>query len=295
MTLVIDGHNLIGVLPGIELGEPEDELLLLDRLRSYRLRTDSSPMIVFFDSGDLPAAAPDPSTPGMQVRFSAPGEKADDAIINFLKSRAQPGQYAVVTNDRGLQYRVRAAGASVIPAGVFAGKLAPPRRRAAPPILQGPDPHDPAFADIYAGFVEADRNRERFGTVESQDVAAWAEQLYGDDLELAQRAARWLGQFAGEQALEPLRDALTHSDARVRAAALLALADMGTPAAVPDLCRHLLEDAAALARTAAAEGLARIGDRSAESSLETAGRSDAKSKVRRAAQKALLQIRARRP
>ena len=37
-------------------------------------------------------------------------------------------------------------------------------------------------------------------------------------------------------ALEPLHDALTHDDAGVRAAALLALGDLSDPAAVPDLC-----------------------------------------------------------
>ncbi len=297
MSIIIDGHNLIGVLPDIELGEPGDELRLLERLRGYRLRNASSPLIVFFDSGDLPVAGQDPSTPGLQVRFSDRGASADDAIIAFLQSRAQPGQYAVVTNDRDLQYRARAAGASVIPAAVFAARLALPRHRTPPPVAQGPDPHDPAFADIYTGFVEAERNAARFGTVEgvdAADIAAWTEQLYGEDSDTAQRAARWLGQFGGEQSLAPLRDALTHSDARIRAAALLALADLGMTAAVPDLCRHLAGDAASMAREAAAQGLARIGDRSAEDSLERAVKSDPKGKVRRAAAEALRQIRARR-
>jgi HEAT repeat protein len=186
------------------------------------------------------------------------------------------------------------AGASVIPASVFASRLAPPRSPAPPAIPQGPDPHDPAFADIYAGFVEADRNAARFGSAAPEDVTFWTEQLYGEDLEAAENAARWLGQFGGSQALGPLRDALTHNDSRVRAATLLALGDLGDPAALPDLQHHLLHDAASMAREAAAQSLGRIGDRSSEQDLERAAAEDGKSKVRKAARTALAQVRARR-
>ncbi len=113
-------------------------------------------------------------------------------------------------------------------------------------------------------------------------------------MEEAQRAAAWLGQRGGAQALASLRDALTHHDVRVRAAALLALGALGNRAALPDLCDRLAHDAGSMAREAAAQSLGRIGDRSVESALELAVRSDGKSKVRKAAQAALLQIRARR-
>src|SRR5512139_270369 len=102
MAFVIDGHNLIGALPDIQLGDPEDELSLLGRLKAYRARTGGDTLIVFFDSGDVPGAFPDLSTPGVQVRFARPGQSADDAIVEFLQTRAQPGQYALVTNDHEL-------------------------------------------------------------------------------------------------------------------------------------------------------------------------------------------------
>ena len=52
MPHIIDGHNLIGagLLPGIRLGDPDDELQLLEQLRAYRARGGPE-MIVFFDSG----------------------------------------------------------------------------------------------------------------------------------------------------------------------------------------------------------------------------------------------------
>jgi HEAT repeat protein len=49
-----------------------------------------------------------------------------------------------------------------------------------------------------------------------------------------------------------------------------------------------------MAREAAAQSLGRIGDRRAQSALETAAQSDAKSKVRKAALAALAQIKARK-
>jgi uncharacterized protein len=297
MALVIDGHNLIGILPDIRLGEPGDELRLLERLRLYRARAGAPALIVFFDSGDLPAPAhnsPDLSSPGLQVRFSSPGQSADDAILRFLEGRAQPGQYAVVTNDHGLAQRARLAGASTLPASTFAARLARPQRRPPQPP-PGPNPHDPEYADIYDAFVQAEKRQGKRAGAGAEDPGPWVEKLYGDDVEAAQRAATWLGLHGGPQALGALRDALTHSDVRVRAAAVLALGDLGDRAAVPDLVERLRHDRASMAREAAAESLGRIGDRSVEGALQQAMGSDAKRKVRKAAEEALIRVRARHP
>ncbi len=294
MALVIDGHNLIGAMPDIQLNEPDDEARLLARLRSYRAHNGQS-LIVFFDSGDLPASTPSMSSPGVMVRYSAPGQTADDAIVDFLRTRGQPGQYAVVTNDVDLTWRVRSAGASVMRASDFIAKLIrPPARPRNEPAERAPDPRDPAFADIYAGFIAAERSRSSPGKATLVSRQTWIERLYGDDIDAAQKAARWLGLNGGKEALTPLRDALTHSDVRVRAAALLAFGDAGDPAVLPDLCDRLAHDQGSMAREAAAQSLGRIGDRRAESALETAARSDSKNKVRKAALAALGQIKARR-
>jgi HEAT repeat protein len=141
--------------------------------------------------------------------------------------------------------------------------------------------------------MSADKSRARFTEGIATNAGAWVEKLYTGDAGEAQLAARWLGQHGGEEALEPLKDALTHSDARVRAAALLALADLGDSRALPALCDRLANDGASMARQAAAQSLGRIGNRSVETALETAARADAKNKVRKAARDALAQIRAR--
>jgi uncharacterized protein len=305
MTYIIDGHNLIGVLPDIHLADPGDEARLLRRLRAHRTRHSSGPMIVFFDAGSSGGGSrprrPSAGT-AIEARFANPGQTADDAIVAFLRGVAQPGQYAVVTDDQELTWRVRALGASTIRASEFAVRLAPQAfaERASPkaghtgPVEEpAPDPHAPAFADLYAGFMSADKNRTHFPEKMAADVSAWTEKLYSEDPGEAQRAARWLGQYGGKEALEPLKDALTHSDARVRAAALLAMADLGDQRALPAMCERLANDGASMARQAAAQSLGRIGDRSVETALETAAGADTKNKVRKAARDALVQVRAR--
>ncbi len=283
-------------MPDIHLNEPEDEARLLARLRAYRSFSGQD-LVVFFDSGDLPAPmgqASNRSSPGVSVRFSRPGQTADDAIVAFLQGRPQPGQYAVVTNDVELIWRVQSAGASAVRASDFVTKLARPaaynRRPAEEPA---PDPRDPAFADIYVGFLAAERARSQTRQTETLPFQTHVERLYGDDVEAAQRAAHWLGRSRQSAALTPLRDALTHNDVRVRAAALLALGDLGDPAAMPDLCDRLAHDPGSMAREAAAQSLGRIGDRSAEAALASVSKTDAKSKVRKAALAALAQIKAK--
>lgn len=296
MSYIIDGHNLIGALPGIDLGQPDDEAQLLARLRGYRVHTGGRSMIVFFDSGDLPAQGPDPSSPGVQVRFAVPGQTADDAIVAYLQSRAQPGQYAVVTNDTELAWRVRSVGASVLRASDFAAKLIQTRqpRRRVTAEDPAPNPRAPAFADLYADFLAAEKRTAGFQAGAQADLAEWIERLYAGDPQLAERAAQWLGQFGGAAALDPLCDALTHEEAGVRAAALLALGDLGNAAALPRMVERLVQDGNSMVREAAAQSLGRIGDRTVEAALDAAAHKDVKGKVRKAAQNALAQIRARR-
>ncbi len=304
MSYIIDGHNLIGILPDIHLNQPDDEQRLLVRLRNHRARLGGRAMVVFFDTGPLaPApptapAGPTADSPGVEVRFARPGQTADDAIIAYLTASRQPGQYAVVTNDQGLAGRARAAGASVLSATEFAAHMSRSmaRRRAQTAVETAPmlDPHDPAFADIYSDFLAAEKAGGRFQGKRQADAATWIERLYTADPQLAEQAAAWLGRFGGAAALEPLRDAVTHADAGVRAAALLALGDLGDPAALPVLRDRLTHDGNSMVREAAAQSLGRIGDRGVLAVLAEAAAHDAKRKVRKAAAAAHAQISARR-
>ena len=300
MTLLIDGHNLIGALPDLHLSDPDDEWQLVQRLRTYaaakRLR-----LTVVFDSGQA-AAAPAPGTgwdlssERVAVRFAPAGVEADALIVNMVRGSAHPGQVTVVTGDQGLAARVRSSGGQVRSAAQFAAALGRQPAAAAAALSAdkpAPSPHDPGFADLYRGFVQGEKNEKRAGAAGDLEPAPWIERLYGQDVAEAGRAAHWLGRYGGEAALAPLLDALSARAGQVRAAALLALADLGAAAAAPAVIERLRADESSMVREAAAQALGVLGGPQAEQALQAALQ-DAKTKVRKSAQASLTQVRARR-
>lgn len=304
MAYIIDGHNLIGILPDISLAQPDDEARLMARLLSYRAQ-GAGDMIVFFDGNPLSTAAESgrrpasiPSWPGMVVHYAPAGKSADDAIVDFLRAARQPGQYAVVTNDQGLIARVRSLGASVLPASEFSRRMVhrKPKRRAPESLATAPapDPRDPAFADLYDEFLAAEKAREQVPHNALSDIAAWIERLYSGDLQLQQVAVRVLGQSRAPEVVPPLCDALTHADAAIRAEAALALGRVRDEAAAPNLADRLSNDNNGMVREAAAQALGIIGRTKSIPVLEIAASSDKKAKVRKAARAAINAIRARR-
>jgi predicted RNA-binding protein with PIN domain len=292
MSLLIDGHNLIGAMPDIDLADPDDEWQLVVRVRTYCAAKRTTATIVF-DSGPGPAPTGRLSTDQVKVLFAPPGVVADVILLQLLRRSKAPSKVTIVTNDQGLAGLVRQAGGQVRSATQFARELARPPRQTGAAAEVRPDPRDPAFADIYRGFVESDKDQARFGAEIDLDAAEWIERLYGDDPVEAARAAHWLGRFGGEPALAPLLDASTHSASSVRAAALLALAALGNRAAVPAVTERLVADSSTMVREAAAQALGRLGGPAAEQALQEA-LSDPRSKVRRSARASLDQLRARR-
>ncbi len=307
MAYLIDGHNLIGILPNISLAQPDDEARLIDLLLSYRAR-GAGDMVVFFDSNPLgPAtyaatlAKPLVSRPGIEVHYAPHGKTADDAIVDFLRAARQPGQYAVVTNDAGLIARVKALGASVLRANEFSAQMA--RRMGSHKTKKdqaasmgdapAPNPRSPAFADLYDEFLAAERAAKPSGRPHIE-IATLIERLYTGDPQLQEQSARALGQSRDPRAIPPLRDALTSKDSGLRAAAALALGALRNQAPLNDLVALLSEDGNSMVREAAAQALGSIGSTKALPALDLAAEQDAKSKVRKAARASSEAIRARR-
>lgn len=288
MTLLLDGHNLIGVMPGIDLADPDDEWQLVQRLRPYAAAKRQA-MTVVFDSGLGPPPSWQLSDAWVTVRFAPPGVEADAIILRLVRASAQPGKVTVITNDQGLAGQVRAAGAQVHSATQFAGQLAPARPKTAPPSEPRPDPHGPGFADIYQDFMASEKDQVRFGDEIDLDIATWIERLYGDDLAEAGRAARWLGRYGGAAGREPLLDALSHRAGQVRAASLLALADLKDRQTIPAIAGRLAQDESTMVREAAAQALGRLGGGAAVAALQAA-LADPKAKVRKAAAASLAQV-----
>lgn len=293
MILLVDGHNLIGtgLVPGVQLGDEDDEWQLVQRLRAYAAAKRLK-LTVVFDSGPGLTSPGQLSDDSVVVRFAPPGVEADAVIVQMVRASRSAGKFTVVTNDQGLAGQVRSAGGQVRSATQFAAQFAPRKAKttSTPELL--PDPRDPGFADIYRGFVESEKDQVRFGDEIDQDAAYWIERLYGDDVAEAGRAARWLGRYGGPAALDPLLDALSHRAGQVRAASLLGLADLGDRRAVPAVAERLAQDDSSMAREAAAQALGRLGAAAAVPALQAA-QADPKAKVRKAAAASLKQVQAR--
>lgn len=125
MAILIDGHNLIGKLPGLRLDDPHDEEKLLLRLRAYRARTGKR-LVVYFDPGDAYQSQGRRSSGGITVRQAGSGQRADDLMIRDLRRHRNPRELTVVTSDRAIQEVAHHYKARVVDAATFAGELGRP-------------------------------------------------------------------------------------------------------------------------------------------------------------------------
>lgn len=125
MLVIVDGHNLIGCLPEIDLADADDEEKLLFRLRQYRARTGRK-LEVMFDPGSSYKPGNRQSRGGITVQYAPAGKTADQMIINRLRKLKEPGQTLVISSDRVVQQAARVARARVMSAGDFAAQLTLP-------------------------------------------------------------------------------------------------------------------------------------------------------------------------
>jgi predicted RNA-binding protein with PIN domain len=126
MPLLIDGHNLIGRLPGLDLSDPDDEVKLVARLRTYSARTGKRVTVVF-DRGLPGGRSRELSGGGVEVVFASAGHTADGILRERIRGARDPRGLTVVTSDREVMRAARASGARVMRSGKFAAKLKAPQ------------------------------------------------------------------------------------------------------------------------------------------------------------------------
>ena len=125
MTILIDGHNLIGKISGLGLDDPDDEAKLLVRLRAYRARTGKR-LVVYFDPGAAYQSPTRRSTGGITIRQAGSGQSADDLMIQDLRRHHNARELVVVTSDRAIQDVARQHNAKVVEATSFVRQLSRP-------------------------------------------------------------------------------------------------------------------------------------------------------------------------
>ena len=122
MPYIVDGHNLIPNVPGLNLQDMEDELQLVELLQEF-CRINRKQVDVYFDNA--PPGGLEVSKFGrVTARFIRQGVTADQAIkkkLNRLAGEAR--NWTVVSSDREVQAAARKARAKFIPAEDFAEQL----------------------------------------------------------------------------------------------------------------------------------------------------------------------------
>jgi predicted RNA-binding protein with PIN domain len=122
MQWIIDGHNLIGQMPGLRLDDPDDEAKLIDYLRRYCTRTGHR-LTVVFDAGLGYRSAETKKQGGLTIQFAPSGRTADDLIKQRLTRVKNPQEVMVVSSDQAVQQAARHARVRALASGEFARQL----------------------------------------------------------------------------------------------------------------------------------------------------------------------------
>jgi uncharacterized protein len=122
MILVIDGHNLIPKIPGINLRDMDDEPKLIELIQEYcRIKRSSAEL--FFD-GALPGFNSGVKGGLVHIHSIRKGNTADQAIIDFLAQKGKSARnFTLVSSDLHVQIQGRSLGAAILSSDQFAHEL----------------------------------------------------------------------------------------------------------------------------------------------------------------------------
>jgi predicted RNA-binding protein with PIN domain len=123
MPYLIDGHNLIPKIPGLNLQALDDEEQLIQLLQEY-CRRERKQVEVFFDNA--PPGGVRARNFGLVIaRFVRQGSTADQAIGERLTRLGRLARnWTVVSSDLAVQDSARSARARSMPSEIFARLLA---------------------------------------------------------------------------------------------------------------------------------------------------------------------------
>jgi predicted RNA-binding protein with PIN domain len=122
MNYIVDGHNLVSHIPGLNLSMLDDEQRLVELLILF-CQKSAHKVEVYFDRAPLGMSG---MTNHGRVRahFVPEHSSADDAIRKRLRSMGKSASiWAVVSSDRSVQAAAREARAQVLNADEFASLL----------------------------------------------------------------------------------------------------------------------------------------------------------------------------
>ncbi|MBN1248001.1 MAG: NYN domain-containing protein [Anaerolineae bacterium] len=126
MPYLIDGHNVIAAMEGIDLDDPNDEAKLVLKLRAWTARINRKAVLVF-DGGIPGGPSRTLSTPDVRVIFAARQHTIADRIIRErIRELPDAPNWTVVSSDREILDDAAAAGARTMTAQDFAEAIERP-------------------------------------------------------------------------------------------------------------------------------------------------------------------------
>ena len=137
LHFLIDGYNIIQQIPLLAQKALEDGRQgLINLIEDYRPQGSlNNSVTIIFDGkagmyGDIHQS-------GFVKVIFAIGESADDKIIQLVSESKNSKQVVVVTDDRDIQYHIRALGAKVLKVKEFIGKVRPFKESVGRKNIQG--------------------------------------------------------------------------------------------------------------------------------------------------------------
>ncbi len=122
MPYLIDGHNLIPKIPGLDLSNVDDEIALVKLLQNFCQRIGKK-VEVFFDNAP-PGSAGTRRYGAVTAHFVRAGTTADNAIrLRLAQLKGAAKNWIVVSSDRQVQAEARSRGANILSSENFAGDL----------------------------------------------------------------------------------------------------------------------------------------------------------------------------
>ena len=135
MPLLVDGHNLIGQVPGLSLADADDEAQLVMLLRRYSTAKRGRRVVVVFDRG-VYGHPQQLNGYGITCHFARSPQDADAELIKRLRALKRPRDWTLVTSDRAIIREANDRGVRVIGSRDFAQQLQAGSQRKAAPSLE---------------------------------------------------------------------------------------------------------------------------------------------------------------
>jgi predicted RNA-binding protein with PIN domain len=116
LAVIVDGYN-VSMLAWPDTTAADQRDRLCDALVEFQLRVRCEVTVVF-DGAEVAGVRP-MRRRGIRIVFSAPGQEADEVVVDEVVFRPADVPVIVVSSDREVGAAAEAEGATVLPAAAF--------------------------------------------------------------------------------------------------------------------------------------------------------------------------------